>query len=128
MAAETRHEVITPDQLPGTDGDITVRAHFDAMTVAYLRRVVTDEVIEEHRQNPVGHQSEALGRLLIFLRRLPIDRQYALKQDPDGTWRLMRMTGRPGHPPVDTGEAGYRTQEEGRHAIFLRQIKDVMEQ
>ena len=37
-----------------------MRDHFDRMTRAYLRSVLSDEVIEEHRTGDAGHPSEPL--------------------------------------------------------------------
>ena len=51
-----------------TDKDVHVRDHFDRMTRAYLRSVLSDEVIEEHRSGDVGHPSEPLWRLLNMVR------------------------------------------------------------
>jgi branched-chain amino acid transport system permease protein len=107
--------------------DVHVRAHFDQMTRAYLLSVLSDELIEEHRKGDAGHTSEPLARLLAWCLRRPLIEQYAVKAESDGTFRLIRLTGRRGHRPLYVGDQRYATLQEARHGAFLRHISDLTE-
>jgi branched-chain amino acid transport system permease protein len=120
-------------QMPATDEngwinrDDQVRAHFDRMTRAYLRSVVDDELIEEHRTGNSGHLSEPLSRLLAWCQRRPLSKQYAVKAEADGAFRLVSFSGRRGQPPRYIGDERYATLQEARHGAFLRHIHDLTE-
>ena len=107
--------------------DFQVRDHFDRMTRAYLRSVLSEELIEEHRSGDAGHPSEPLSRLLAWCQRRPLTEQYALRAVSDGTVRLIRFAGRRGQPPRYVGDERYATVQEARHAAFLRHIRDLTE-
>jgi hypothetical protein len=109
------------------DKDVHVRDHFDRMTRAYLRSVLSDEVIEEHRSGDVGHRSEPLWRILAWCQRRPLTEQYAVKAEADGTFRLVSFSGRRGAPPRYVADERYTTVEEARHGAFLRHIRDLTE-
>lgn len=116
---------MTTDGRPGiADSDIHVREHFDRMTRAYLLSVLSDELITEHRSNP-SHMSEPLTRFVAWCRRRPLAEQYAVKAEPDGSFRLITFTGRRGQRPAFVGEDRYATLAEARHGAFLRHIKDL---
>ena len=107
------------------DSDLDVRDMFDRMTRSYLLTVLSDDLIEEHRRNPVGHHSEALTRLLAWCQRRPLQQQYAVKADADGTYRIVSMTGRRGARPVYVGEARFASLDQARHGVLLRHISDL---
>ena len=109
------------------DKDVHVRDHFDRMTRAYLRLVVSDEIIEEHRSGDVGHLSEPLSRLLAWCQRRPLTEQYAVKAEADGSYRLVSFSGRRGQAPNYVGDERYATVREARHGAFLRHISDLTE-
>lgn len=109
------------------DADIHVYEHFNAKTRSYLKSVIDDGLIEEHRQRPVGRHSEPLERLLAYFRRLPLSEQYAVKRPDEGAFQIVRLSGVRGTPPEVVDDTGYRTLEEAYHAIFLRQIDELME-
>jgi branched-chain amino acid transport system permease protein len=109
------------------DKALQVRDHFDRMTRAYLRSVLSDELIEEHRIGDAGHPSEPLSRLLAWCQRRPLAEQYALRAQSDGTFRLVRFTGRRGQAPRYVGDERYATVQEARHGAFLRHISDLTE-
>ncbi len=107
--------------------DFQVRDHFDRMTRAYLRSVLNDELIEEHRSGDAGHPSEPLSRILAWCQRRPLTEQYAVKAEADGSFRLISFAGRRGQPPRYVGEERYATVREARHGAFLRHISDLTE-
>jgi hypothetical protein len=107
--------------------DVQVRNHFDGMTRAYLRSVLSDELIEEHRTGDAGHPSEPLSRLLAWCQRRPLTEQYAVKAEADGSFRLVSFSGRRGQAPRYAGDERYASVREARHAAFLRHISDLTE-
>ncbi|WP_454643702.1 hypothetical protein [Bradyrhizobium liaoningense] len=116
-----------PDKPHQTDGDVHVRDHFDRITRSYLRSVLNDAVIEEHRSGEPGHLSEPLARLLAWCQRRPPAEQYAVKAEADGTFRLIVFAGKRGQRPSYLGDEHYASLREARHAAFLRHVSDLIE-
>ena len=102
--------------------------YFNAKQREYVWQVLSDDLIEEYRRQPLGRHSEPLERVLAYFRRLPISQQYALKQERDGTYRMISMSGRKGVAPKLVSNEIYQTTQDGYFGIFLRQIKDMDEQ
>ncbi|GAB5469372.1 MAG: hypothetical protein Kilf2KO_24020 [Rhodospirillales bacterium] len=109
------------------DADVHVYEHFNAKTRIYLKSVINERLIEEHRKRPIGQHSEPLERLLAYFRRLPLSEQYAVKREAGDSFRIVRLSGLRGRPPKMVDEAEHRTLEAAYHAIFLRQIDELME-
>ena len=107
--------------------DFQVRDHFDQMTRAYLRSVLSDELIQEHRSGAASHPSEPLSRLLAWCQRRPLTEQYAVRAETDGTFRVVSFTGRRGQPPRYVDNERYATVQEARHEAFLRHVSDLTE-
>lgn len=110
-----------------TDADEHFFDYFNTKQKEYVKKVLSDEIIEEYRLHPLGHHSEPLERTLAYFRRLPIDQQYALKRENDGTYRMISMSGKRGVPPTYVSGETFQTLHEGYFGIFLRQIQDMME-
>lgn len=106
------------------DQDIYVRDHFDRTTRRYLLSILSDSLIEEHRQYP-AHPSEPLARLLAWCQRRPVEEQYAVKKEADGSFRVITFSGRRGVSPRYAGEERFASYEEARHGAFLHHIKDL---
>jgi branched-chain amino acid transport system permease protein len=106
------------------DRDLQVRGHFDQMTRKYLLSVLSDALIEEHLCYP-PHMSEPLMRLLAWCQRRPLAEQYSIKQEGDGSFRLINFYGVRGRKPVYASEEKFATIREARHGAFLRHIKDL---
>jgi hypothetical protein len=109
------------------DRDVDARAHFDRMTREFLRSILSDELIEEHRRGEFGHVSEPLWRLLAWCHRRPLTERYAVKAEADGSYRLIKFTGRRGQAPDYVGDKRHATLHEARHEAFLRHISDLTE-
>ena len=108
--------------------DIHYRRYYDGKQEEFLRMLVCDEVIEEHRQRPLGQHSEPLERLLLHFRRMPMAKKLAIKRDETSSrFRLIAFSGRRGVPPRVVDDTEYTTVEEAYHAIFLRQIKELQD-
>ncbi len=109
------------------DAGRNVRSYFDRKTRQYLRSVINDALIEEHRRRPhAQHRSEALGRLLFYFKNLPLEEQYALRLTPEGRYRITNIP-RAGERPVDLDTTEYADPSAGLHGIFLRKISDLMD-
>lgn len=118
----TTAEIATP-----RDAGQDVRAYFDAKTRQYLRVVINDALIEEHRRNPhAQHRSEPLGRLMFYFKNLPINEQYALRRTSEGTYRITDIP-QPGERPVEVDTTDYPDTISGFHGIFMLKINDLME-
>jgi branched-chain amino acid transport system permease protein len=106
------------------DKDFDVRDNFELTTRKYLLSVLSDALIEEHRRSP-PHMSEPLVRLLAWCQRRPLVDQYAIKQEGDGSFRLISFSGVRGQKPVYVSDEAFATIREARHGAFLRHIKDL---
>jgi len=110
---------------PVLDADDHVRDNFDAMTRKYLLMVLSDDIVEEHRQKQSGHHSEPLARLLAWCHRRPLSEQYSLRQGADGSYRIIRMSGQRGVVPTYVGDAVFNTIDDARHGVLMQHIKDL---
>lgn len=94
----------------------------------YLKSLVTDELIEEHRRKPLGQHSEALERVLNYFRRGPVPDKYAVMTiKPFAAYRVVALAGRRGVPPRLVDDRVYSTLDEAYHAVFLRRVNDLLE-
>lgn len=110
------------------DKDEVYRQYYDNMQRDYLKTLVCDEVIEEHKNNPLGQHSEALERLLHFFRSAPQKGKYAIQRDEQSnTFKIIALSGERGTPPRSVDNKGYETIEDAYHGVFLKRIHDLME-
>jgi len=110
------------------DKDELFYAYFTEKQRSFIKLILNDQVIEEHRRNPVGQHSEPLERILAYCRRLPLHEQLALKKDSETeTYMIIRLSGRRGVPPKVVDTHAYKTVTEAYHGIFLKQINAILE-
>lgn len=116
------------EELPDTaDRDEVYRAFHGRMQERYLRTLVSDEVIEEHRARPLGQHSEPLERLLHYFREQPMAGKYAVLHERDsGSFRIVALSGVRGVAPAPVGEERFATAEAAYHGLFLRRIEELM--
>jgi branched-chain amino acid transport system permease protein len=108
------------------DRDVLVENRFNVMQRTYLKTLVTDELVEEHRRQPLGQHSEPLQRVLHYFRQTTIDR-YALKRDAaSGAYRLVVLPNGRGGAPRFLDDAEYNTVDAAYHGLFLKQLKDML--
>ena len=103
-----------------------ISALFRARLRTEVKALVTPELIDEHRRDPLGRHSDALERVLNFFRRPP---SYALySRNPMREWQIIRLPVALGAPlqPVDT--TVYRDERDAYHAVFVRHLDDLMAQ
>lgn len=121
-------EVMPEEATEIHDKQLIPLRHFDKQVRDYLKTLVTDEVIDEHRRQPYGQHTPALDRLLNYFRRGPIDDKYAvLCIKPWAEYRLVALSGRRGIPPRQVDDKVYATPQEAAHAVFLKRVQDLLE-
>ena len=101
---------------------------FDKKWRDYLKTLITDEIIEEHRRQPLGQHSDALQRLLNYFRRGPLPDKYAiLEVKTFKEYKVVALTGVRGMPPRVVDDKVYKSLDEAYHAVFLRRVNDLLE-
>jgi len=60
------------------DRAVLVRECFDRGVRECIRCLVTESVIAEHAARPLGPHSDALARVLTFLRRAPVEDKFVV--------------------------------------------------
>lgn len=88
---------------------------------------VTKEIIEEHKRNPIGKHSDALERVLIYLRRNHNQMQGKLIiicTKPHQEWCIGELSGVRGQPPKVTNEC-FSSRNEAEHGVFLKRLKNL---
>ena len=112
----------------GDDRDEIYRQFFEGMQREYLRTLVCDEVIEEHRRQPLGQHSEPLERLLRYFRGAPQKNKYVIKRnDTSRTFKIAALSGERGTSLNTVGDSEYATLKEAYHEVFLRRLRDLQE-
>lgn len=110
------------------DKDELFRRRYDKMQRDYLKTLVCEEVLEEHRKKPLGQHSEALERLLLYFRRVPQVDKYAIKRDAHtGRFKIVAFSGTRGASPRVVEDKDYETVEEAYHGVFRRRVFDLLE-
>jgi branched-chain amino acid transport system permease protein len=108
--------------------DLWYLDRFEGMQRKFLKTLVCDEVIEEHRLKPLGQHSEPLERLLIYFRRLSAVGKLAIKRESDSnTFRIIALSGVRGIPPKFISDDKYSSVEEAYHGLFLKHISTLAE-
>lgn len=106
------------------DRQLLVYARFNAELKAQLRALVTEDLIEEHRRRPLGQHSDGLMRLLNLFRSAPA---YALySRTPCCEFQVIRLPVATGAQPTPIDDIIYTDQNEALHAVFLRNLDDLM--
>lgn len=116
---------------PGLDNLKTLpeRRRYGRKQRDFLRSLVTDAVIAEHkRRPPAGQRSEALERLMVYFQREAVGDGYAVQViKPFEAYRLVETARRPGAEPRPLDDRIYATPDEAGHGLFLRRIDDLFE-
>lgn len=90
------------------------------------RRLVCEDLIEEHRLKPLGHHSDALARLAFILGNGPHAGKYAIRVvEPFKAYKIVSFSGVRGVPPTTVDQTTYASPDEAYHAIFLRRLADI---
>ena len=106
------------------DRQLLAYARFTEELKAQMRPLITEDLIEEHRRRPLGQHSETLMRLLNMFRRVPA---YALySRTPCVEFQVIRLPVAEGSAPNPIDDIVYTHQNEALHAVFLRNLEDLM--
>jgi branched-chain amino acid transport system permease protein len=88
--------------------------------------LINDDLITEHRAKPLGQHSDALGRVLNFVRRMPQAGKYAIVcTRPWQEWRIGVLSGRRGIGPTISDDDRFTSLAEAEHGVFLRRVRDL---
>ena len=110
------------------DKDVLYFKRHDKMQRDYLKTLITPEIIEEHRRQPLGQHSEALERVLLYFRRAKMDDKYALHSSgPHGPYKIIAFSGTRGVSPRLVDDREFATLDEAYHGVFMRRVHDLME-
>ncbi len=93
---------------------------------ADVRPRVTQAIIDEHRERPIGKHSDELERVLIYLRKhhLEMPGKYILVcTKPHQEWRIATLSGKPGVPPELLPDS-FPDRYEAEHGLFLKRLAD----
>jgi branched-chain amino acid transport system permease protein len=128
LRAEKGGEMLPEEATEEDNKDYVYYRRFDKMQRDYLKTLVSDEVIEEHRRKPLGQHSEALERLLYYFRRVPQVDKYAIEcVEPFKAYRIVALSGERGVAPRAVEDRIYETPEDAYHGVFKRRVQDLME-
>ena len=126
--AEKGGEMLPEEAAETRNKDVIYFRRFDKMQRDFLKRLITPEIIEEHRKKPLGQHSEALERVLTYFRRAPQTEKYAITViKPFEAYRIVALSGTRGVAPRLVEDRIYKTPDEVYHALFMRRVQDLME-
>ncbi|MCC6707123.1 MAG: branched-chain amino acid ABC transporter permease [Gammaproteobacteria bacterium] len=121
-------EMLPEEATETFDKDEIYRRRFDKQQRDFLKTLVTAQVIEEHRRQPLGQHSEALERLLMYFRRHPQQDKYAIEVlEPFKAYRIVALSGHRGVAPHDVEEKIYASTDDAYHGVFMRRVQDLLE-
>ncbi len=110
------------------DKDIVYRKYFDKKQCEFLKTLVCNEVIQEHKNNSHGQHSEPLSRLLHFFSSAPQENKYAISHGKNNhSFKIIAFSGVRGVPPHVVENKEFKTIEDAYHGVFLKRINDLME-
>ncbi len=106
------------------DRQLLVHARFTEELKAQMRPLISEDLIDEHRRQPLGQHSDTLMRLLNIFRRAPA---YALySRTPCLEFQVIGLPVLEGSAPNPIDDTVYTDQNEALHAVFLRNLEDLM--
>ena len=126
--AEKGGEMLPEEATEEGDKDLIYAMRFDKIQRDFLKTIVSENLIEEHRANPLGQHSEPLERLLTYFRRQPQVDKYAIAVvEPFKAYRMVALSGHRGVAPRLVEEKTYPSEHDAYHAVFLRRVQDLLE-
>lgn len=126
--AQKGGEMLPEEATETEDKDLIYWRRYDKMQRDYLKTLVSDELIDEHRRCPLGQHSEPLERLLLYFRRQPqVDKYAIVAVEPFKAYRIVALSGHRGVAPRVVEDKTYGSQEEAYHGVFLRRVQDLLE-
>lgn len=87
---------------------------------------LTDDLIEEHAEQPIGQQSDDLQRVLRYFRRRPVEgKRVLVETEKNERWCVGLVTEQRG--PVEVTDECYESPEAAEHAIFKQRVEEFRE-
>ncbi len=122
-------EVMPEEAIEFSDKQEIYYRRFQKRLRESLKSLVTDELIEEHRLDPLGKHSDALNRVLNYFRRGEMADKYAIMRQPDGfhKYKIVAFSGERSTPPRLVDDRVYEDINEAYHAVFLLRVNDLLE-
>ena len=128
IRSEKGGEALPEEATEQRNKDALYFQRFDKMQRDYLKSLVCNEILEEHRLSPLGQHSEALERVLLSFRRAPLEDKYALHHiAATDRYKIIAFSGQRGVSPRVVEDREYASIPEGYHGIFMRRVHDLME-
>lgn len=126
--AEKGGEALPEEATEIEDKDVLYFRRHDMMQRDYLKTLVSPEIIEEHRRQPLGQHSEALERVLLYFRRAKLEDKYALRSaGSQGPYKIIAFSGVRGVSPRLVDDREFTTLDEAYHGVFMRRVHDLLE-
>ena len=112
--------ISTPSEYP--DKELVWDEYFNHRRRAELKGLLTEEVIAEHKANPLGYRkfhSPALQRVLNYFRAQSIlGKYFVYASEPWREYRVAGVTER-GRPAEILAEPVFASEEEAMHGVFM---------
>ena len=121
-------DVIMPEEaIEIADKQSIYVRQFDAELRNELKRLVSDELIKEHRATIGKRRSDALERVLTYFRRAAVTDKYAiLAVRPFAEYRIVALSGRRGVPPRVVDDQVFTSPDDALHGVFLKRVQDLL--
>jgi branched-chain amino acid transport system permease protein len=121
-------EVMPEEATEIADKQAIYLRRFNARLRADLKRLITDELIKEHRTTFGKRRSDALERVLTYFRGAAAADKYAvLAVKPFAEYRIVALSGRRGVPPRAVDDQIFTSAEDALHGVFLKRVQELME-
>ncbi|MFB4165759.1 hypothetical protein ACE1TI_18645 [Alteribacillus sp. JSM 102045] len=91
-----------------------------------IKPLITKELIQEHRDNPIGKHSNDLKIVLNYLRRHHEDikgKYLVICTEPHKKWCLGEHPGKRGVPYKVFDDECFDSREEAEHGLFIKRLK-----
>ncbi len=110
--------------IQNADKQAIVYEQFNEAMKQSIRALITEDLIDEYRRQPLGQHSDGLERVLNFFRRPPRYGLYARVACRE--FQVIRLPITPGAPPMLVDETVYTDESAAQHAVFLCHVADLM--
>jgi branched-chain amino acid transport system permease protein len=94
---------------------------------ANIKNLVSQEIIEEHARNPIGQHSDALQKVLVYLKKRQfqtLERDVIVCIQPYYKFCLCKIYNIRGIPPKISEDECFTSVEEAEHYIFIKRLKE----
>jgi hypothetical protein len=91
-----------------------------------IKPLITKELIEEHKQNPIGKHSEQLDMILNYFRRHheQMEGKYVIVcTKPHKEWRIGEHPAVRGERPTVFEDESFDSREAAEHGLFLKRLQ-----